>query len=460
MNKRRTRRRRRVVPGSTTQPFPLVNPNAAAIDLGSRSHYVAVPESRDPQPVQQFGCYTPELERLAQWLKKCGIDTVAMESTGVYWVPVYEVLEQHGLKPLLADARQVKNLSGRKSDVDDCQWIRHLHSYGLLTAAFRPKDQICQVRSYWRQRRSLVQSASRQIQLMQKALEQMNVQLHKAVSDITGRTGMSIIRAIVGGERDPQTLACLRKPGIKSSKDELAQALTGNYREEHIFALTQALETYDFTHRQVQDCDHKVEAAMKCLPGKPSATAASPAPPQKRRKNQPHFDLRAEQIRIAGVDLTRVPGLDTLTAQAVLTEVGPELTRFSNEKKFASWITVCPNNRKTGGKIRSRHTRKSSHPLADSFRVAAQSLHHSKSALGAYYRRMRGRLGPAKAITAVAHKLARLVYRMLKYGEEYVEQGLKTSEAHYQRRALKNTKRQARQMGYALMSLETGELLG
>jgi len=458
MSKRSTRRRRIPKPGSSSPAFPLLNPNAAGIDLGSRKHFVAVPEDRDAEPVRQFGCYTAQLQEMAIWLKSCRIETIAMESTGVYWVPVFEILESHGFEVLLVDARQVKNLTGRKTDAVDCQWIRHLHSYGLLSAAFRPKAQICEMRAYWRQRSSLVESASRQIQLMQKALEQMNVQLHKAVSDITGKTGISIIRAIVKGERDPHTLAQMRHTRLKASREELAQALTGNYRQEHLFALAQALEAYDFTHQQIESCDRQLEQYMKVLPGEaPSVTTTKPR--QARRKNQPHFDLRSEQIRITGVDLTKIPGVDTLTVQTVLTEVGIDVSSFPAEGNFASWATVCPNNRKTGGKIRSRRTRKSTHRLADALRVAAQTLSHSKTALGADYRRLRARIGAPKAITALAHKLARIIYRMLKYGEEYVEQGQKAAEKKTRQRSLKTLTRLANELGYALILQQTGELL-
>jgi transposase len=377
----------------------------------------------------------------------------------VYWVPVFEVLESYGFEVLLVDARQVKNLTGRKTDAVDCQWIRHLHSYGLLSAAFRPKSEICELRAYWRQRSNLVESASRYIQLMHKALEQMNVQLHKAVSDITGKTGISIIRAIVRGERDPHALAQMRHTRLKASREELAQALTGNYRPEHLFALAQALEAYDFTHQQIESCDRTIHACMKDLPGKAPRVATTKSR-QTRRKNQPHFDLRAEQIRIAGVDLTRIPGIETLTAQIVFTEVGVDVSRFPSEGNFSSWATVCPNNQKTGGKIRSRRTRKSGHRLAAALRVAAQTLSRSKTPLGAFYRRKRARIGAPKAITAAAHKLARIIYRMLKYGEEYVEQGQKAYEEQQHRRSLQSLQRMARNLGFEIMSRETGELLG
>jgi transposase len=456
MSKRSTRRR---IPkfGSKAQAFPLVHPNAAGIDLGARKHFVSVPEDRDARSVRSFGCYTAQLEQMAQWLRSCGIETIAMESTGVYWVPVFEILESYGFEVLVVDARQIKNLSQRKSDVLDCQWIRHLHTYGLLSPAFRPKAEICEMRSYWRHRKNLVESASRQIQLMQKALEQMNVQLHKAVSDITGKTGISIIRAIVGGERDPQTLAQMRHRQLKSSREELAQALTGNYRQEHLFALTQALESYDFIHTQIKDCDRKLEACMQRLPAKAPRVATTKK--QGRRKNQPHFDLRAEQIRIAGIDLTRIPSIDTLTTQTVLSEVGIDVSRFPTEGNFASWATLCPNNRKTGGRIRSRRTRAGAHPLAAALRLAAQTLSHSKTPLGVFYRRKRARLGAPKAITAAAHKLARIIYRMLKYGEEYVEQGQKAYEQQQRRQSFKTLRTLASHLGVELISKETGEIL-
>jgi len=459
MPKHSRRRKRSLTAGPESQPFPLVNPNAAGIDLGSRSHYVSVPEDRDPRPVREFGCYTADLRRMAEWLKRCRIETVAMEATGVYWVPVFEVLESYGFEVLLVDARQVKNLSGRKTDVVDCQWIRHLHSHGLLRAAFRPAAEICEMRAYWRQRTSLVQSASRQILLMQKALEQMNVQLHKAVSDITGKTGLGIIRAIVGGQHDPRALAELRNRRLKSSREELVQALTGNFREEHLFALTQALEGYDFIHRQIESCDRRLQAYMRRLPGKASR-AITPTPPRTRRKNQPHFDLRAEQVRIAGVDLTRIPGINTLTVQAVLTEVGVDVRRFPSEKNFASWVTLCPNNRITGGRVRSRRTRNSDHRLGSALRVAAQTLGRSQTALGAFYRRKRAHLGSPKAVTAAAHKLARLIYRMLKFGEEYVERGQEAYEAQHRRQSIARLTRVARDLGLGLISRETGEILG
>jgi len=451
---RRTKRR----PG-VEGALSVLRPNAAGIDIGSEEHYVCVPSDRDPEPVRRFGCFTSDLRRMAEWLKACQIDTVAMEATGVYWVPVFELLEEYGFEVYLVDARQTKNASGRKSDVLDCQWIRQLHSYGLLTAAFRPEQQIAAMRAYWRQRQGLVEACSRQIQLMQKALEQMNVQLHKAVSDVAGVTGMSIIRRIVAGDRDPHQLATLRQRGVKRSEAEIAEALRGNYRPEHVFALAQALESYDFLHGQMERCDYEIQ---QCMSGIASKTSPPTEPAQKKRRwrNDPHFNLRAELHRISGVDLTRIESIDAVTAQTVVSECGTDMTRFPSEKNFASWLCVCPNNTITGGRIRSRRTRRvSRHRAADALRRAAQALHHSKSALGAEYRRKRARLGAPKAITAMAHKLARLIYRLLKHGEAYVSEGLEQYEARHQELQLRGLRHHARSLGYQLLSQTTGELM-
>jgi transposase len=442
--------------------WPLMNADAAGIDLGAERHYVAVPEGRGEECVRSFGCYTVDLLRMVEWLKLCGVKTVAMESTGVYWVPVFEVLEDAGFEVLLVDARKVKNVSGRKSDVSDCQWIQRLHSYGLLSGAFRPSRELVILRSYWRHREGLVQSCSQQIHLMQKALEQMNVQLHKAVTDITGVTGLEIIRRIVTGLHDPQALARLRRPGMKSSQEEIAQALTGNYREEHIFALRQALEAYDFFQRQIERCDREVERYMGTLPTRrlpENETSPEKSQRGKRRKNQPHFDLRGELHRIAGVDLCRIPGIDALTAQKLVTECGVNMALFPAEGNFASWLHICPNNRKTGGVVRSRRTRRGKSRAATALCVAAQTLFRSKEALGHRARQLRARLGAPKAVTAMAHHLARLVYRLLKYGHDYVEKGQQQYEAECHQRAIAALRKRASAMGFELVNSQSGEIL-
>lgn len=437
----------------------VVHRDAAGIDIGSEKHYVAVPADRDSQPVRCFGCLTPDLQAMARWLKACSVTTVAMESTGVYWIPVMQVLETHGLEVYLVDARQAKNLPGRKTDVKDCQWLQQLHVHGMLTRAFRPPEAICVLRSYWRHRKDLVEMATMQIQLMQKSLEQMNVQLHKVLSDITGVTGMKILRAIVKGQRDPVVLAQMRHPLVRHSEETVAKALTGDWRQEHLFTLRQALELYDVYQQKLQACDQQIEAYMKTLESHGDPKNLSKSTATKRRKNQVHFDLRQQLYTWTGVDLTVLPGIDAMTAQTVLSESGVDMNRFATEKHYSSWLGLCPNHQITGGKIRKRRTRKVHNRAAAALRVAAQSLHKSKTALGAYYRRMRGRLGPAKAITATAHKLALLIYRMLKFGMTYVEQGQQAYEKQYQQRMHQVLAKRVHKLGYAMVHLQTGELV-
>lgn len=437
----------------------ILHPNAAGIDIGSEHHYVAVPPERDPQPVRCFGCLTPDLQTLAQWLKACGVDTAALESTGVYWIPVAQVLEENGLDVYLVDARQAKNLPGRKTDVKDCQWLQELHSQGLLARAFRPPDAICTLRSYWRHRKGLVEMAAMQIQLMHKSLEQMNLQLHKVLSDVTGVTGLKILRAILKGERNPVKLAQLKHPLVQSSTETIAKALTGDWRPEHLFTLRQAVELYDTYQQKIEACDQEIEAYMKMLDARGDPKDLPPTPRDKRRKNQVDFDLRTRLYEVTGVDLTTLPGIDAMTAQTVVSECGTEMSRFATEKHFSSWLGVCPNHQISGGKVLRRRTRHVRNRAAQALRVAAQSLHKSKSALGAYYRRMRGRLGPAKAITATAHKLAILIYRMFQHGMKYVEQGQERYEQQYQQRTRRLLAKRVRQMGYAMVDLQTGELV-
>ena len=396
---------------------------------------------------------------MAQWLKACGVTTVAFESTGVYWIPVMQVLEENGIDVYLVDARQAKNLPGRKTDVKDCQWLQELHSQGMLARAFRPPDAICVLRSYWRHRKGLVEMAAVQIQLMHKSLEQMNLQLHKVLSDVTGVTGLKIIRAILQGERNPVELAKLKHPLVQSSEETIAKALTGDWRAEHLFTLRQAVELYDIYQQKIEACDQEIEAYMKTLDSRGDPKDLPPAPRETRRKNQAHFALRERLYEITGVDLTILPGIDAMTAQTVVSECGTELSRFATEKHFSSWLGLCPNHEISGGKVLRRRTRRVRNRAAQALRVAAQSLHKSKTALGAYYRRMRGRLGPAKAITATAHKLAILIYRMFRYGMNYVEQGQDLYEQQYQERTRRLLAKRARQMGYAMVDLQTGEVV-
>ncbi|MEM9152840.1 MAG: IS110 family transposase [Cyanobacteria bacterium P01_F01_bin.3] len=430
-----------------------IHPNAAGIDIGAESHWVSVPSERDNEPVREFSCFTGDLHAMATWLKQCGITTVAMESTGVYWIPVFQILETSGLEVYLVNARRVKMVPGRKSDVLDCQWLRQLHSYGLLAASFRPKDEICALRSYIRHRERLTQNASTHIQRMQKALTEMNLHLKRVLSDVTGVTGMAIIRAIVAGERDPKQLAALKDPRAKRSKTEIAAALVGDYRAEQLFILTQELQLYDTYRHQIHLCDQQIEEVLSDLDSDDRAEPPLPPRPKGRKpsRNAPDFDLRAHLYRISGVDFTQIDGLESLTVQTILSEVGLDPTRFPTVKHFASWLGLSPGSRISGGKVLSAKTRKVINRAAKAFRMAAQSLTNSKTALGAFYRRLRSRIGPPKAITATAHKLARIFYRLWTTGDAYVDIGVDAYEQKYQQRTLKKLKRKARLMGFSLV---------
>lgn len=434
-----------------------VNLNAAGIDVGATGHYVAVPNGRDPEEgdVRAFGAFTADLHALADWLTRCGIETVAMESTSVYWIPLFELLSERGFDVRLVDPRQLKSVPGRKTDVLDCQWIQQLHTFGLLAAAFRPDDQICVLRSYLRQRSMLVTYASHHIQHMQKALEQMNLKLAHVVSDITGVTGMAIIRAILDGQRDPQALATLRDRRCKTNEETIARALEGNWRQEHLFELRQALELVEFYQKQIAACDHEIEVQLARFEDKSGGQPLSAEPRQRKaRRTEPGFDARQHLHRLTGVDLTRIDGIDAHTALKIVAEIGLDMTRWPTEKHFASWLSLSPGSKVSGGKKISGRTKPSASRVAAALRLAASSLYHSKSALGAFYRRLRARLGAPKAITATAHKLARLIYRMLRFGTEYVDCGQDYYERRYQRRVVSNLVRRAQELGYKLIKNE------
>lgn len=431
--------------------FKQINFNAAGIDIGSESHYVAVPEGRDPEgkDVRSFGTFTSDLYAIADWLTQCRIDTIALESTGVYWIPLFEILETKGFDVKLVNPRFIKNVPGRKTDVVDCQWIRQLHSYGLLKGSFRPEDQICILRSYLRQRALLVSYASHHIQHIQKALEQMNVKLNQVIRDITGTTGMSIIRAILAGERKPEKLAQLRNSRCKNDAKTIAKALHGNWRSEHLFALQQAVELFDFYQKQIADCDLKIEQHLADFEDRSNGQ-----PLNKSRKatgrNKLSFDARTHLFQMTGVDLTNVDGLDSLTVLKVISEIGLDMNRWPTSKHFASWLGLSPGSKISGGKVLSAKTKKCASRAAHYLRLAAYSLHNSKTAIGAFFRRKKAQLGPAKAITATAHKLARIIYNMLQKGTEYKDMGQDYYEQRYKNRVLQNLKRRAKQFGYEL----------
>jgi transposase len=437
----------------------VTNPDAAGIDVGADAHWACVPADRAAEPVRRFGTCTADLEALAAWLQACGVTTVALESTGVFWIPLYELLEARGLQVLLVDARQVARAPGRpKTDAKDCQWIQRLHSYGLLSAAFRPRDQVVVLRAYLRQRAMLVSYAGQHIQHMQKALEQMNVKLMEVVSDITGVTGMGIIQAVLGGQRDPQQLAKLRDPRCKESEATIARALQGTWRPEHLFALRQAVALYEFYHRQIDDCDRAIEAHLQTFADR-SGGKPLPYRPRRRKReaNEPRFNARARLYGVCGVDLTAVEGLDETTALVLLSEIGTDMSRWPSLKHFCSWLGLCPQHKISGGKVLSRRVRRGSSRAKRALRLAARSLHQSKSALGAFFRRIKARHGTPLAITAAAHKLARLVYSLLKHGTDYVAQELAAYEAKYRERKLHGITRQARELGFALVPVAAAE---
>ena len=442
---------RKVTKKVVVDALEQINRNAAGIDIGAEEVYVAVPPDRDEESVQTFPTYTADLHRLADWLKACRIETVAMESTGVYWIPVYDILEERGFQVCLVNARHLRNVSGRKTDVLDCQWIQQLHTYGLLSASFRPPEQIVAIRSLVRHREMLVQYRAAHIQHMQKALTVMNVRLTNVLSDISGVTGLKIIRAIVAGERNPRKLAQFRDERCAKSEEEIAKSLTGHYKPEQVFVLKQAVELYDFYDEQLENCDRELEKLYQQFETPKDPGTPPPAPrTTKRRKNQAHFDLAPALYRMTGVDLTQIDGVDELTIQKVLSETGIDMSKWPTVKHFTSWLHLCPNNKITGGKIKQSGVQPSQNRASAALRVAAASLSHSDSALGAYYRRMRARQGAPAAITSTAHKLARIIYTMLKNRKPYHDLGVNYYEQQYRSRVLRNLGRQAARLGFRL----------
>ncbi len=433
--------------------FPVVHRRAAGVDIGSRFHVVAVPAECDPEPVRSFDSFTGSLHRLADWLGACGITTVAMESTGVYWIPAYEILEQRGFEVLLVNARFVKNVPGRKTDVNDAQWIQRLHEHGLLRGSFRPREELVALRAYLRQRERLSQYRAAHIQHMQKALMQMNVQLHHAVTDITGVTGMKILHAIIGGERDPGALAAFRDCRCKATPETLEAALTGNYRAEHVFALQQAVELYESYTAKIVACDQQIEVVLHEVNDAQEAPA-TPLPPKRtkgRSRSDPAFDVRSALYLLHGVDLTQIHGIGPFIALQLTAECGDDMSRWPTAKHFTSWLTLAPGSKISGGRVLSSKTRRSRNRAAYLFRLAARSVGRTNTALGAFYRRLGARVGKAKAITATARKLAVLFYGALGQGMNYVDPGANYYEENHRNRVLFNLKRRAKEMGYELV---------
>jgi len=437
---------------------PVLEPNAAGIDVGARQMFVSVPPDRDNQPVRAFDVFTEDLNRLADWLEACGVTTVAMESTGVYWIPLFEILEQRKLKPCLVDARHMKNVPGRRTDWQECQWIQYLHSVGLLRAAFRPNEEVCAVRALMRHRKNLVEMASQHVQHMQKSLTQMNLQIHHVINDLTGVTGMAIVDAILQGERDAAELAKLRDPRIKASLETIRKSLIGNWRREHLFTLKQSRECYSTYQQQIADCDTEIEKLLQTASSRIDRSD-KPLPPNKKRKRKQRIDpesafsVRTEAYKLFGVDLTQVPGL----AENVLdlyAEIGCDMSRWASPAQFVSWLALCPDNDVSGGRTLWRGMRKCKNRAAGILRMAAYSLHRSFTPLGDYLRRMKGRLGPAGAITATARKIAVMVYTMVKNQVEYDETRWAEYETQRQKRIEAKLHRQAKRLGYQLVPIQ------
>ncbi len=438
------------------QQLEMINPHAAGIDVASEEMWVCVPGDRAETPVQKFGAFTCDLYAIADWLKECSVTSVAMESTGMYWIPLYQILEERGFDVCLVNARQLKNVSGRpKTDRLDCCWLQRLHSYGLLMASFRPPDEICQLRSVLRHRDAVIRQSSKHIQHMQKSLHQMNLLLDKVISDITGVTGMLIIQKMLDGEHNPLKLAKLRNPHIKSSENEIAKAFTGDDRDEHLFVLRQAYNGYQFAQRQIRECDRIVERWLqrteKAIDVTEQPLPESTLQHKRSQKHEPPQTTRTALYEMYGVDLTQIPGLQAASIQTLLAEVGRDMSKWKTEKHFTSWLGLCPNLKRSGGKDLSSQTRKVQSRAALALRNAARAVTRGKSSLGAFYRRMKGRLGPAKALTATARKLAVIFYHMVKDKTPYKELGQEYYTAQQQQRQLRRLKKHAKFLGYDLV---------
>jgi transposase len=449
-----SRRPRRKKSAQHDKLIEKLNVNAAGIDVGSARHFVAVPPDRCKDNVREFGSFTHELERIVEWLDECDVTTVAMESTGVYWVALYELLEDHGFDVVLVNARSVKNVPGRKTDVLDCQWLQELHTYGLLRASFRPTPDIVALRSYVRHRESLVQHAAQHLQRMQKSFSLMNIQLHNVVSDIGGKTGMKIIRAIVDGERNPRALAEHRDGRCKATPQEVEQSLQGSYRPEHLFSLKHALEAYDVCREMIAETDRTIDQTLERV----RACCATPRPGPIDRsskvlsgnKHELRIDVRERLFHVTGADLTQIEGIGSYAALRLIAEIGYDMSRWPSKKHFTSWASLCPANKVSGGRLLSTRTRSSANRVAVLLRMCAMAIGRRQCALGAFYRRLSGRIGKAKAVTATARKLAERVYLLLKNNGSYRPEDAEAYEADYASRKLKNLRKQARRFGYTL----------
>ena len=456
MNRKQRRERMRQIESGDLS-LEVVHPHASGIDIGNESHYVAVPPSRDSQPVRCFGCTTAELKKMAEWLTQCGIRTVAMQSTGVYWIAVYDILEAAGMEVYLVNARETKNLPGRKTDVQESQWLMKLHTYGLLRNSFRPSQEIRILRTYWRQRHDLVRSTGRHIQRMQKAMTQMNIRLANVISDITGVTGQAILKAILDGQRDSRELAAYRDCRVEASEEEIAQALEGNWQEDQLFVLRQEQAGYEFCQKQITECDQQLENYLARLEDR---TQGATLPEEtrkgrrkKKKKGNPQFNLRKELFRMTGTDLTQIDGIDVMAAMTVVSEVGLDMSRWKTENHFVSWLKLSPDNKISGGKVIGKGRMPTNNRATTGLRMAATNLRESDTYLGAQFRRFRARLGPPVAAKAMAAKLARLLYRMLRYGMKYVDRGAELYESQHRKQQVIHLKRKAAQLGLEIIEV-------
>jgi transposase len=444
----------RKVKENSHSPLPTLHLHAAGIDVGARALYVAVPPGSDPRPVRCFDTFTEDLHALRDWLLECGVTTVALESTGVYWIPIFQILERAGLEVVLVNARHCKNLPGRKTDVQDCQWLQYLHSVGLLRPSFRPADQVCAVRTLLRHRDGLVHGAARGVNHLHKAMTQMNLQLQHVISDLTGVTGLAILEAILGGERDPQKLAALKDHRIKASRDTLAKSLRGDWRAEHLFTLRQTFELWQAHQKLITECDQQIAAMLgefDTRAEKDAVLAPARTSHKKPQRNEPQFLAREECFRVLGVDLTAVPGFGPPTVLVLLGELGPEFAeKFATAKHFGSWLGLCPDNRITGGKVFSAKTRDVKSRVATALRLAAQSLNRAQNYFGDLYRRWKARLGGPKAVTAMAHKLARVLWHLLKFKQEFDWKVFAKEEEKMKRKKLARLFNMAESLNYQL----------
>ena len=436
----------------TQGDFQVVHPNSAGIDVASQMHYVAVPPSRDPQPVRKFGSFTQDLHEIAKWLQKCKIDTVAMESTGIYWIQLFLILEEYGFEVFLVNAKHIKNVSGRKSDVQDCQWIQQLHSFGLLNASFQPDQYGRELRTYMRQRKNLTESYAMQVQLMQKALDQMNIKITNVLSDITGKSGIAIIEAILRGERHASTLAKLADPRVKASHADIIKSLQGIWRQEHLFELRQAYELYQIFIQKIKECETEIERLLKTHQ---NFTPDDNSDFKGNSKGNHKFDFNASDYlkQILGVDITKIYGISQLSALQIISETGIDMTKWPTPKHFVSWLNLAPNNRISGGKrLKSKKDRKKS-KAGQAFQLAAFSLMRSNNWLGSTYRRIASHHGAPVAIKAVARKIAIIFYQMLKNQIEFNPLSIETYNQLFKERKLKHLKNQASMLGFQLVPI-------